>query len=341
MKLIAFLIALALLPAPAGAQAVVPDTIKLLISPTIFADLPLMVAIDKGLFAQQNIDIKTVIFNGSSQLIMPEIARGDVDIAGISSNPGMFNQFAQGFDAKIIASMTSGHKGWDPTVWLMVRQDEWDAKTIRVPHDLRGKHFDGSTPGGSGWYVAMHVLTEGALTPADMTFSQRFSSPAEWLTSLRNINDVQAVWEPTVTQLERQHVAHRWISIIDIDPGYQEGELAASSALLKSRPDVVRRFLIAYVKASKLIVDGNGKWTPDLVSILAKWSGLAPADIAAIPTPPYTGELGTINVASLAEIQRFWHTRGLVPAEASIDTLVDTSFIAAAQKAAGVGTGRK
>jgi NitT/TauT family transport system substrate-binding protein len=335
MKMIAFLLALALLSVPAGAQAPAPDSIKLLISPTIFADLPLMVAIDKGYFAQQKIDIKTVIFNGSSQVIMPEIARGDVDIAGISSNPGMFNQFAQGFDAKIIASMTSGHKGWDPTVWLMVRQDDWDAKTIRAARDLRGKHFDGSTPGGSGWYTAMHVLTEGALTPADMTFTQRFSTPADWLTSLRNINDVQAVWEPTVTELERQHIAHRWVSITDIDPGYQEGYLAASSALLKTRPDVVRRFLIAYVKASKLIADGNGKWTPDLVAILAKWSGLSPGDIAAIPTPPYTGELGRINEASLAQVQRFWHTRGLVLTEVSMDTLVDASFITAAQKAAG------
>ena len=47
---------------------------------------------------------------------------------------------------------------------------------MRRPDDLRGKHFDGATPGGEGWYLARHVLTEAALTPADLTFSERFTT---------------------------------------------------------------------------------------------------------------------------------------------------------------------
>ena len=337
MKFIAVLLALLLLPVSGVAQTPAPpDTVKLLINPALIFDLPLMVAIDKGLFAQQHLNIQVVVHSGSSQTIIPELVRGDVDIAGISANPGFFNQFAQGFDAKIIASSSSSKKGWDPIVWLMVRQSDWDAKTIRRPDDLRGKHFDGATPGGEGWYLARHVLTEAALTPADLTFSERFTTAGDWLASLRNINDVQAVYEPTVTQFEQQKIAHRWLSIMDVDPSYQEAYLGASAKTLKARPDVIRRFLIAYVKSSKIIADGHGKWTPDVLAIFAKYSGLAPAIIAAIPTPPYTGEYGTIHTESIEVVQRFWHTFGLVPTENSIDTLADTSFITAAQKAAGV-----
>ena len=38
-------------------------------------------------------------------------------------------------------------------------------------------------------------MTNAALTPADMTFSERFSTAGDWLASLRNVNDVQAAYE--------------------------------------------------------------------------------------------------------------------------------------------------
>jgi ABC-type nitrate/sulfonate/bicarbonate transport system substrate-binding protein len=344
MKTVAFLFALLMLPVagfaqtppPASAAAQKPDTLKLLINPQLIFGLPLLVAIERGFFAQQNLDVKPIVHVGSSQTIIPSLARGDVDIATISANPGFFNQFSQGFDAKLIASQVSGHKGWDPAVWLVVRQDVWDAKQIRAPHDLRGKKIDVATPGSEGWYLARHLLTQAALTPADMTFSQRFSTAPDWILSLRNVNEVQAAYEPTVTQLEQQKIGHRWLSITDVDPGYQESFLAASAATLKSHPDAIRRFLIGYLKACKVIVDSKGKWTPELVRIWNKWSSLPVDMIAAIPTPPYTGAYGQINVPDLEQVQRFWHTYGLVNSEQSIDTLIDTSFITAAQKATGL-----
>ena len=336
MKAVAILLALLLLPVSTVAQTPAPDTIRVLMNPTLIFTFPIMVGIDKGFFAQQNVNVQAVIHSGSSQSIIPSLARGDVDVATISANPGFFNQFAQGFDAKLIASANSSHKGWDPAVWLVVKQSDWDAKSIRVPHDLRGKHFDGATAGGEGWYLARHVMTNAALTPADMTFTERFSTAGDWLASLRNVNDVQAAYEPTVTQLEQQKIGHRWISITDVDPGYQESFLGASAKTLKAKPDAIRRFLIGYVKACKYIADANGKWTPDMIKIMSKWSTLPPDVVAAIPTPPYTGEYGTIHVASVEQVQRFWHLYGLVSTEQAIGTLIDTSFITAAQKAAGV-----
>lgn len=336
MRFFVLLLALLVLPVAGGAQTPAPDTLKVLLNPTIIFELPLMVALDKGYLAQQNLNVQVVIHAGSSQTIIPTLARGDVDIATISPNPGFFNQFQQGFDAKLIAATVAGHKGWNPAVWLVERESDWDAKTIRKPRDLRGTHIDAATPGSEGWYLVRNLLTDAALTPADMTFTARFSTPPDWILSLKNVNDVQAVYEPTATQIEQQHLGHRWLSITDVDPQYQESFLAASAKTLKTRPDVVRRFLTGFVKAQKVIYDAHGKWTPELVSIFAKYSQLPPAVIEAIPTPPYTGEFGAIHALELEKIQRFWHTYGLVPVEQPIDALADSSFITAAQKAAGV-----
>ena len=319
-------------PAPGGPS----NTLKVLISPSVIFVLPLEVGIERGIFAQQGIDVQPIIHSGSSQSIIPSLARGDVDVATISPSPGFFNQFSEGFDAKLVASTISGHKGYNPAMWLVVRQDDWDKGTIRNSRDLRGKHFDGMTPGSEGWYLARHVMSQAALQPSDMTFTSRFSTPADWLLSLRNVNDVQAAFEPTVTQLEQQHLGHRWISITDFDPGYQESFLGVSAATLKARPDVIRKFLIGYINASKYVLSSKGKWTPELVRIFSKWSGLPPEVVSAIPSPPYTGAFGRINTADLEQVQRFWHLMGFVPTEQNINTLVDTSLITQAQKAAGV-----
>jgi len=340
------LLALASLPLAAAAQTSTPasvdqspaNTLKVLMNPAVIPTFTLLVALDKGFFAQAGVNVVPVIHGGSSQIVIPELARGDIDIATISPAPGFFNQYAEGFDAKLIASNTSSRKGWNPTVWLVVKQSEWDNKSIRYPRDLRGKHFDGATPGSEGWYLSRHILSEGGLTPADLTFTQRFTTAADYILSLRNINDVQVAYEPSVTQLEQMHLGHRWLSIRDVDPGYQESFIAASAKLLKARPDLIRRFLIGYVRACKLIADAGGKWTPEMIRTLSKWSQLPPDFIAAIPTPPYTGKYGWIDVDALERQQRYWHINGLVPAEQSIDTLADTSFITAAQKAVGVPT---
>ncbi len=336
MKIIALFLALSILPVSAVAQTPPRDTIKLAVYPTIFNEIPLFLAIDEGFFTQQNLNVVVSLRNGSSQTLIPDLVRGALDIAPLGASPSFFNQVSQGFDSKIIASANSSKKGWNPSVWIVVKQSVWDAKQIREPRDLRGKHFDSATQGSEGWYVARKILSAGGLTPADLTFTSHFTTPPDWLASLRNVNDAQIVYEPTVTQLEQQGVGHRWLSVTDADPKYQESYLAASSSILKSHPDVVRRFLVAYLKACKMIVDARGKWTPELIRITSKWTGLTPDVVAAIPTPPYTGGYGTIDVASLATVQRFWHTADLVKDEVPISSVIDTTAIVAAQKSAGV-----
>jgi len=149
------------------------------------------------------------------------------------------------------------------------------------------------------------------------------------------VNDVQAAYERPVTQLEQQKVGHRWISITDVDPSYQESFLAASAKTLKAKPDAIRRFLIGYVKACKYIADANGKWTPDMIAIMA--SGRASRPIWSRRfrprcTPVNTNESRCIARGSPA----FLAPLRLVPTEQPIGTLIDTTFITAAQKAAGV-----
>ena len=315
-------------------------TIRLNLNPEVLTTLPLMIAVDEGFFAEQHLDIKVVLSSGTSATLVPSLARGDLDISNLTANPSFFNQVSQGFDAKLFAAGSEEHKGWNSTLWLVQRQEVWDAKSIRTPADLRGKHFDGGPPSGYINYTARAVLAAGHLTPNDLHFTERFVSPANWLASLRNVNEVQALYEPTVTQMELEGIGHRWISTADVMPNFQQGYIAASGAFLKNHPDEIRRFLTAYFRACAVINNARGKWTPEMVRILAKYSSMSPEMIRHIPTPPYFGEFGELNKPMLERVQHFWHTQGLVTSELPIDGVIDSSFIAAAQAAAGVRRSR-
>lgn len=70
MRFFVLLLALLVLPVAGGAQTPAPDTLKVLLNPTIIFELPLMVALDKGYLAQQNLNVQVVIHAGSSQTII-------------------------------------------------------------------------------------------------------------------------------------------------------------------------------------------------------------------------------------------------------------------------------
>jgi NitT/TauT family transport system substrate-binding protein len=335
---VAALLALVSPSVPIASAADPPlDTIRVTLNADVLLNLPLWIAADDSLFTAQHLNVVITLAGGASALIIPALARGDIDMTTLTANPSFFNQVQQGFDAKIFASASEEHKGWNSTLWFVERQDAWDAKVIRSPADLRGKRADGGPPGGTLDYFARLVLIAGGLTPADLTFGQKFRGPADWFASLRNnINDVQALYEPTVTELESQGVGHRWISMADVEPGFQEDYLAASGAFLKTHRDAVNRFLVAYIKACKLIDDAHGKWTPDMVRSLSKWSKLSPDVISRIPTPPYVGEFGTLDLPRILQMEHFWHGVGLVNTEVPVAEVVDTDFVATAQRTAGV-----
>jgi NitT/TauT family transport system substrate-binding protein len=334
-RFITLILALIVIPISGGAQTPAPDIVRLAIFPSIYNEVALFLGIDEGLFTAQNLNVQAVVHTGSSQVLIPELVRGALDIAPLSGSPSLFNQVAGGFDTKLIASQNSAHKGWNPSAWVVVRQSEYN-KTIRGPRDLRGKHVGSSTAGSEGWYLVNQLLSAYALKPEDVSLTTHYTTPADWLASLRNVNDAQVVYEPTVTQFEQMGLAHRWLSITDVDPDFQESYLAASGSFIKAHPDALRRFLIAYLKADKMIYDAHGKWTPEIVRVVAKYTGLAPDVIRAIPTPPYTGDYGDIKIAALERLQRYWHTMDLVKTEVSTPQIADTTFVRAAQKQLGV-----
>jgi NitT/TauT family transport system substrate-binding protein len=297
-----------------------------------YNNLPIFLAADKGYFRDAGLDVQITGFRGSSTAQIPLLARGDTDLMGLALGPAFFNQFSAGFNVKLVASLSGPRSGWNDTTWLVVRQDLWDAKTVRQPKDLRGKSVDGAAAGSPLDFLALTTIANGGLTTNDLQYTEKFRDPPSWLSALHNkAVDVQGLPEPIATQLQVQGLAHKWIALSDVAPWFKEGFIAASAGFARDHHDALVRFMQAYLRAAQDIRRANGKWTPELVASTAKWTQLPESTIRQIPGPAYPGD-GSIDNASVAHQEDFWHQRGLVANVVPPGAFIDTSALREAMK---------
>ena len=189
----AFLVSLV----PSAGRAADGDVVRLMFNPNLYDELPFMVAIDKGYFTDEHLDVRVSKTPGSLGLVVPYLARGDIDVAPQVMGPAFFNQYTEGFGIKIVAPIQAAHKGWNETVYFMVRQDLWDSKAIRTPADLRGKKLP--KPNGSpNDVLAFDILAKAGLTMSNVIMNVGITGSAtSFLPALRNKQyDAMSVTEP-------------------------------------------------------------------------------------------------------------------------------------------------
>jgi ABC-type nitrate/sulfonate/bicarbonate transport system substrate-binding protein len=276
---------------------------------------------------------------GSSTAFLPMLARGDYDLGTVNPSPSFFNQFSGGFNVVLLACMSGSHAGWHDASWLLVRQDLWDGRTIVQPSDLKGKVVDGANVGSPIDFLMKESIAAGGIPLADVRTSERFRSEGEWLEALRNhAADVLGATEPAASQLEAQGAGHRWLSFATVAPWYQLEYIGASAQFAKDHPDVLRRFLRAYVRANDDVLKSNGKWTPALLAEAAKWSQLTPEVLRAVSGPIYPSLHGEINFDSLARIQAFWVAEKLVSAPVDVRNVSNVTLLHEVQRSLGFST---
>jgi NitT/TauT family transport system substrate-binding protein len=313
------------------------DKVRIAFNPIVASNLAVFVALEKGYFNEQKIEAVVSNYSGSSATEIARIARGDLDLMSMVVAPGFFNQHAEGFGVKLIASMVETREGWNDTSWIMVRKDIWDSGAIRTPADLRGKVVDGGPDGSPIMLLTRHALMKGGLTVKDVTYSGKFRSPGDWLAAFRNkAADVIGIVDPVATQLEQQGLGHKWLSYKDVMPWFQELYFAASAKFVSEKRDVARRFLVAYLMGAREVHTSGGAWTPELVRILAKWSKLPEEVITKTGGPSYVGQMGTIRLESIERQQQFWIETGMLKEKVDAGKFVDLSLIEEARRSAGV-----
>jgi NitT/TauT family transport system substrate-binding protein len=324
----AAMVALAL-PSTGSAQTLTP--LRMSINPHFMTYTAFFWAYDKGYFKDAGLDVQLSKYTTSANSQLPMLAKGDLDVSVVVAGPALFNQYEQGFDAHVIASIDEAHAGYLDGSILVVRK-EMTGK-IKKASDLAGKAIDGAFAGSPVALLSMLAIQSGGLQFSDVKFTTKESAPADQLAALRNgAVDVQGTTEPTATAMQEQGYGTKWLSYKDIMPGYQSSYFGVSAQYAKDHPDAVVRFLRAYLRGVADVNKAGGKLTPELVAVIAKWTELTPDVIRQVGTIPYFGQIGTVNTDGLDKVQKFWVAQGLVKNPVPISKVVDGQYLAAARK---------
>ena len=201
---------------------------------------PLYVAIEKGYFKDENIDLTLVTGFGADKT-MTAVISGEADIGFMGSEASVY-MYSEGASDYVVNFAQLTQRAGN---FLVARQDNEHFQWA----DLKGKTVLGGRKGGMPEMVFEYILKENGIDPEkDLTIIQNidFGSTAPAFADGRG--DFTIEFEPGATSLESEGKGHV-IASLGKDSGYAPyTAFSAKKSYLKENPDVIQRFTNALQK---------------------------------------------------------------------------------------------
>ena len=201
---------------------------------------PLYVAIEKGYFKDENIDLTLVTGFGADKT-MTAVISGEADIGFMGSEASVY-MYSEGASDYVVNFAQLTQRAGN---FLVARQDNEHFQWA----DLKGKTVLGGRKGGMPERVFDYILKENGIDPEkDLTIIQNidFGSTAPAFADGRG--DFTIEFEPGATSLESEGKGHV-IASLGKDSGYVPyTAFSAKKSYLKENPDVIQRFTNALQK---------------------------------------------------------------------------------------------
>ena len=259
---------------------------------------PLYVAIEKGYFKDENIDLTLVTGFGADKT-MTAVISGEADIGFMGSEASVY-MYSEGASDYVVNFAQLTQRAGN---FLVARQDNEHFQWA----DLKGKTVLGGRKGGMPEMVFEYILKENGIDPEkDLTIIQNidFGSTAPAFADGRG--DFTIEFEPGATSLESEGKGHV-IASLGKDSGYVPyTAFSAKKSYLKENPDVIHRFTNALQKGMDYV------------------SSHSPSETASVIKPQFpetTLEMITTIVTRYYE-QDTWKSN-LIFEESSFDLLQD------------------
>ncbi|MEA2573785.1 MAG: NitT/TauT family transport system substrate-binding protein [Chloroflexia bacterium] len=271
----------------------------------IFA--PLFVAIERGYFAKEGIEVKLTPLQGGSDAVV-QLAAGNFDAAIGGAGAGLFNAANRGVKFTIVAPM---HSERPPvTSPLVISAKRTDITKIS---DLKGKKVAvNATGAATEYWLAKALAREGVKIEDVQLQTVPFSNvPA----ALENGSlDASILGEPLVTINEDKGIVK--VLSEDFIDNFYSTYLYFGDPLIKEKPEVARGFLKAYLQACR---DLQGNYmNDDIAAIIEKYTQV-PAGVVKRASLPQFEPNGRIPVDNITTLQDYFASRGLLDYTTKLD----------------------
>lgn len=233
------------------------------------AQAPYYIAVAKGYFAQEGIDVQSGLTRSALDTIGP-LATGRLDVSIGAATAGFFNAAHQGFDLRIVAPM--GVQGPEMATQPLVRKALWDNGTIRSGKDFRGHKIAINAPGDITEYFLTLIAKKYGYSLKDLDVNTL--GFAEQLVAFKNgAIDVGFLPEPLGTSAQMAGT----VVLDKPDDGIGEGTVTTfvfyGLKFIKERPKVAVAFMRALIRGAR---DAQGAYLKDpaIAGSIAKQTGL-------------------------------------------------------------------
>jgi NitT/TauT family transport system substrate-binding protein len=287
------------------------------------------VGLAHGYFQAQGLDVEQVYFDSAQPIAVAAASSGvDFGIAGPSA--GFYNLAAQG-QVKLIGASGGDGKGFHALEFLGSNK-AWDAG-LKTPHDLPG-HSVAITQLGTALHNVIGILAERDGFPLSAIEVKPLQSNSVVTSALIGGTIDAAVMPngPILNLVDKGQIRFLgWTS--DYAPLRAGVMLLAAKHDLDERGDIVKRFLIAYRKASRDIHDAftgpgevrrDGPTAPEIIKLIAEFTGQTPEQIEN--GAPYVQADASIDAAAYDRQIVWLKSQGLLKGDIHIADLIDTRY---------------
>jgi len=301
------------------------------------ADGPFLIAERKGYFRDAGIKANFINFDAAA-LMTPSLGTGQIDVGGGAPSAGLYNAIARGIVIKIVADRGSDPPGYGFSN-LMVRKDLVTNGKYKSYADLKGMKVAEPAKGASPLCQLVKACEKGHIKYDDL--DHIFLSFSDQVVAFRNGSiDAAIGLEPWSTQAVKAGYAVRICGADAFYPGEQITTVVFGGPFIDKRPDVAKRWMVAYVRAIRFYNDavrGGHMTGPAAAEAIDIYSDGLKVD-KQILREMWAASIdpnGRVNVKSLAEDYDIYKQHGLLTSDVAMSQVVDTSFADAAVKTLG------
>jgi NitT/TauT family transport system substrate-binding protein len=211
------------------------DRLRIAYSSISAAYTGIWVAQDAGLFAQEGLDSQ-IIFIGSATQLAQVLVAGDVDIASLGGGPVMAASLS-GADLKVIGNNVN------KLIFSIHAKPE-----IKSLEDLRGKRIAVSRFGSSADIAARTALRKYKMDPAKDVNLMQLGTMSNMFGALKSGAVEASVVSPPTQFMSEKLGFKEIVNITEMDLAYPNPSMAVPGDLIRKKPDLIDRFMRAYVR---------------------------------------------------------------------------------------------
>ena len=291
---------------------------------------PLFIAMDKGYFAAEGIEIEPQWFD-AAQPIAVATASSQVNVGATGITAGLYNMAAKGQKLFIVADKGREEKGFSSSA-LLASTTEYEGG-LRSIEALKGKRVGITQKGSTFHYMLGRMLEAKGLSLDDVTLVPLGKLSAVMAALQSGQIDACILNEPNISKVQMEGYGKLVTQVSEIMP-YQTSAIFYSPEFAKNK-DAAVRFMRAYNKACRYYYEAAiEKKDParldEVVKIIAKYVNTPEEDIKA--GLPYIDPDGKLLAGDIQTQIDWYAAHGMLDGALDAKAIVNTHFLEEAMK---------